>query len=1025
MKRGRDVIEDLPVGQKRIKCTHPFTFTEVWDMDAVDRLIASPHTKSADVVHLRGVKDRMDAKGLMNVVYKPSPSVPDGRLFATSCGAQRIRSAIRNECCGQFYHDIDIVNAFPTLARHAAEECGESIPVLNDFVDNRTGIVADVANDTGATHKNVKQAFLIALHVGGDAAIKDALHYTEIPPAILRLRMGMKRLIPKLATMYPHLHEMATSKASLGKKKPESVFMSYVCQLYERVVIDALVAHFTSIHLRVGALMFDGLLVQRDASGVCPDLQAAADRVFALTGVKVCLSEKPMDYDAEVVDDTDPDDSDSSQSNTSEYTEERVRKIQFETGGYSVIALKSPCGTGKTHQAMAHIWRQVTRHGLDRTRVLWVCSRISQAMVAVHTLNRKKQDYSSGLGFVSYKSPRNGKHLNDENRLVIQYESLWRLTHNRKNFIHYDFVVVDEFRSMLTQMVSGVTNGARLMNNYRLLSNLITSHRCLLMDADMHCDPSARQFLDGIGAHVQYINNQATGPDRSYYVMSDEEWYGGLKADHAAGKKVMVCFRTKKMLRVVAERLGVDVNATVGVRCFSGDSTTFDMRFWRDADASAEHVDLLMFTSKITTGADFSKTTFDVVYLHCQGFGCNARDMRQMMMRARKVTDSKVRVLLDEPKRDAASGCTKEVADYIKSIDERGKSFKDFIQTVRASSEIDIEVTSSANPLPEWGTHRKTVIMTHIDDTLKLVFANVRYEQNRPFHAHFVEHAGYCDYPIEYSDGWSAAKVDIKGEMDDIKSRDEEAELLELMEYVKGVRLTGSMTDDVVWRDLRKRSRSGELMPIERVKYDIIRLFRFYNPACFGGDKTDDDIMAMLQWLKSDSNRDTLWRYHLLKDTVSEKQRVHVDLQSVMNSAVCEERVRHGQHCTRLHKLLTSIGLLPIGDDVDLHGLDAATQARAMSDCLWLLKSRRGRAPRKAAKDRSADVIRRLRSECRHAGYKLVCTQRTVVNYKRQCLFSLDVMDMVRQMDCDKIHPVYDESAAVDKLIETSNFNTK
>jgi hypothetical protein len=88
---------------------------------------------------------------------------------------------------------------------------------------------------------------------------------------------------------------------------------------------------------------------------------------------------------------------------------------------------------------------------------------------------------------------------------------------------------------------------------------------------------------------------------------------------------------------------------------YSSDSTEEDMKIFQNINTETERIQFLCFTSKVTVGADI-QTRFDRVYVHADSRGgCSARDVFQMIGRARRLTDTRVRVVLPAGHKPVAS----------------------------------------------------------------------------------------------------------------------------------------------------------------------------------------------------------------------------------------------------------------------------------------------------------------------------------------------------------------------------------
>ena len=151
--------------------------TEKWDVRMLQRLAASASSLDHDSDRstlLHAVLQINHATGEVHTKYKYGKKTPFGRLYASGPSLQHVSKWIRNLCASSIYHDIDIVNCFPSLLQQIVQRHGLACPHLTHYVTNREAVFQKVnetysGENAGATltREQLKKCFLVSLHNGG------------------------------------------------------------------------------------------------------------------------------------------------------------------------------------------------------------------------------------------------------------------------------------------------------------------------------------------------------------------------------------------------------------------------------------------------------------------------------------------------------------------------------------------------------------------------------------------------------------------------------------------------------------------------------------------------------------------------------------------------------------------------------------------------------------------------------------------------------------------------------------------
>ena len=225
-----------------------------------------------------------------------------GRLYALGHCAQRTSGIIRRLCQHQYYHDIDQVNSTPSIIYNLCTRHNIPCPRLEAYVQNRDSQLDTLVTAYGVTTSQAKHAYQM-LAYGGTVSRWAREHDVGASPTdpdfslLQPFAQEMKQVRQRL--MATPLGQVAHDKRrNIDKHNGLSVF-SYLVFEEEKKALDAMQQFFEQQGYVVGALVFDGLQVERkqaDDMEPLPDtvLRACEQVVENATGIRLALAEKPM-----------------------------------------------------------------------------------------------------------------------------------------------------------------------------------------------------------------------------------------------------------------------------------------------------------------------------------------------------------------------------------------------------------------------------------------------------------------------------------------------------------------------------------------------------------------------------------------------------------------------------------------------------------------------------------------------------------------------------------------------------------
>ncbi|MDA8539193.1 hypothetical protein N9K47_00450, partial [bacterium] len=194
-------------------------------------------------------------------------------------------------CCDH-YTDMDIVQCHPTLLVQMFEHCDLQVPVLKRYIKNHS----QVMKETGLPKHVFKKYLLSVLYYphADDAAVKNKLKeygLSKEPGLLTKLRVEIKTASARVLEMFSDYTDAAVYKHGSDYFNIPGVALSLLAQTAEKKCILALYDFWTSRGVHVGALVHDGLHVDKEAA-TPPMLSLAAEFIRKRTGYTVKLAYK-------------------------------------------------------------------------------------------------------------------------------------------------------------------------------------------------------------------------------------------------------------------------------------------------------------------------------------------------------------------------------------------------------------------------------------------------------------------------------------------------------------------------------------------------------------------------------------------------------------------------------------------------------------------------------------------------------------------------------------------------------------
>jgi hypothetical protein len=209
-------------------------------------------TKDFDpLIHLK--KICKEKKEIIHTTYKFSKSLKTyGRLFAQNSSLQGLPREIRNTIAYDFYYDIDMKNAHPTILNQYCKINGIRSNILEQYVNNRDEIIKKFILNTNISQDEAKHIFLSILNGG----------LPKIENDFIKDFIDEIKLIHKQVCL---LNPEEFKKIKLRKEyNPEGTMMNIIlCKLEHLILINA-VKFFREKGYNVDVLIFDGFMLRKE-----------------------------------------------------------------------------------------------------------------------------------------------------------------------------------------------------------------------------------------------------------------------------------------------------------------------------------------------------------------------------------------------------------------------------------------------------------------------------------------------------------------------------------------------------------------------------------------------------------------------------------------------------------------------------------------------------------------------------------------------------------------------------------------
>lgn len=249
----------------------------------------------------------------------------------------------------------------------------------------------------------------------------------------------------------------------------------------------------------------------------------------------------------------------------------------------------------------------------------------------------------SGEGFTLYSDT---KGLIDDNRTIIQLESLHRLNIREK---HFDLLILDESESIFDQIGSGLFKS---FNEAFAVFEFLIKHSAMVICMDAFMSQRTYNIIEqirGLDNSVTQKNIYQREKDTTMNIYSEyDEWLKNMIDFLDNGKKIAIMCNSKIEARGIKKVL-VEKYPQKNIFIYTQDEPQqyVKIEHFRNIDKHWSKYDVLITTPTVSAGVSFEASHYDHVFGYFTDGSCGAETAMQMLGRVRIVKENAVHIFID------------------------------------------------------------------------------------------------------------------------------------------------------------------------------------------------------------------------------------------------------------------------------------------------------------------------------------------------------------------------------------------
>lgn len=225
-----------------------------------------------------------------------------GRLYAVNgVGLQSLERDVRNLLAQDYYWDVDMKNAQPSILLRICNEKGWKCKILNHYIKNREEVLQSISEYYGCSKGDAKNVIIRMMYLGDDANWFAETVCSKNPSTphefITKFKNEIANIAENIYSSEARLREFVSKKRKWTPLKKKSSVLSYHLQTEENAILQEIDTYLLSCGRSMDVLIFDGGLVRKHPNEKelpLDILKGCEEHIMNTLGYKVELCVKPM-----------------------------------------------------------------------------------------------------------------------------------------------------------------------------------------------------------------------------------------------------------------------------------------------------------------------------------------------------------------------------------------------------------------------------------------------------------------------------------------------------------------------------------------------------------------------------------------------------------------------------------------------------------------------------------------------------------------------------------------------------------
>ncbi|QYB17716.1 putative helicase/primase complex protein [Pacmanvirus S19] len=281
------------------------------------------------------------------------------------------------------------------------------------------------------------------------------------------------------------------------------------------------------------------------------------------------------------------------------------------------------------------------------------------------TFTNEKLTSFKQLGFRSYEDIKGQINLNMSPKVIIQVESLHRISFDRKP----DLILLDESESIFDEFLSSTMKYPKpCIAAFEWLTR--NSTNCLAMDANL-CDRTIDiiRTIRGVDDEHLIVNNYKNmSNDNNNITESKDDLNKNLLDYIRNDKNIIIPTNSKKYADAIYKLIVKIIDPTKVLKITSATSDEEKAIIFSDVNTEWQKYQVVIFTPTCSAGVSFTEKHFEALFGYFTSSSTVVESWRQSMYRARDISSGEYNICINAPNEHIEYESVDSVKQYIQNI---------------------------------------------------------------------------------------------------------------------------------------------------------------------------------------------------------------------------------------------------------------------------------------------------------------------------------------------------------------------